>query len=179
MSDNPETPLSLERIYKAYFTELTRYVAAKFGAGPPDPEDVAQTAFQKFAAAFESKAIRNPRAFLYASARNIVIDHARRQKTHNAYIFDQTGGGEEKSDEISPERVLISKERVQIMREAIRAMPPDDRRVLLMHRLQSRTYLEIAQTTGMSESSVRRAVARAVERIDKALRSRGASSDQR
>lgn len=166
---------SLSDLYNAYLPELTRYVRAKFGDGPPEPEDVAQDAFAKFSSAFETQLIRNPRAFLYASARNLVIDHKRRQRTRNAHAEEVLAtGGEENFDGISPERVLIEKERFAIMRAAIKTMPADDRRVLLMHRLQSRTYADIARELEMSESGVRRAVARAIAHIDAAMKAKGA-----
>ena len=166
---------SLSEIYNAYLPELTRYVRAKFGEGPPEPEDVAQDAFAKFATAFETQLIRNPRAFLYASVRNLVIDHKRRQRTRNAHAEEILATGEKENfDGMSPERVLIEKERFEIMRAAIETMPEEDRRVLLMHRLRARTYADIARELQMSESGVRRAVARAVAHIDTAMKARGA-----
>lgn len=173
--DAPEPPHALTSLYNAYFSELIRYVRAKFGDGPPEPEDVAQEAFSRFSTAEKTQTIRNPRAFLYASVRNLVIDHKRRERTRDTYADDirQTGAAE-KADGISPERVLIEKERFQIMRAAIETMNADDRRVLLMHRLQSQTYADIARALNMSESSVRRAVARAVAHIDAALKEKGA-----
>lgn len=174
-TEESEARSSLSDLYNAYLPELTRYVRAKFGDGPPEPEDVAQDAFAKFSSAFETQLIRNPRAFLYASARNLVIDHKRRQRTRNAHAEEVLAtGGEENFDGISPERVLIEKERFAIMRVAIETMPAEDRRVLLMHRLQSRTYADIARELSMSESGVRRAVARAIAHIDAAMKANGA-----
>ena len=166
---------SLTALYQTYFSELERYVRRTFGDGPPDPDEVAQSAFAKFLSAGEAHTIRNPRAFLYASARNSVIDYKRRQKTRKSYADEILSvEGAEKNDGISPERVLIEKERFKIMRAAIGELPEQDRRILLMHRLQNRTYADIARELAVSESAIRRAVARALAHIDRIMKSEGA-----
>ena len=66
----------LSDLYLVHWKGLCGYVRAQFGPGPPEPEDVAQSAFIRFAAA-DAAHIENPRAFLYATARNLVIDHHR------------------------------------------------------------------------------------------------------
>jgi len=174
MAEKKQPSLALKALYKAYFSELTGYIRAQFGNGPPDPDDIAQAAFLRFSSVESGQIIRNPRAFLYATARNLVIDHKRRQKTHSTYADEIFSRDKKKFDEISPERVLIDRERFAIMRTVIKALPETERRVVLMHRLQSRTYADIARELDMSESGVRRAVARAIEAIDQALKSKGA-----
>lgn len=174
MKDDKTSSSSFAALYQTYFGELERYIRRAFGDGPPDPDEVAQSAFTKFLTAEDTHTIRNPRAFLYASARNIVIDHKRRQKTRKSYADEILSVEEaEKTDGISPERVLIEKERFAIMRSAIEDLQEQDRRILLMHRLQSRTYADIARELAMSESAVRRAVARALMHIDRIMKSEG------
>lgn len=70
-----ETPLA--ELYRRHLSELTRYIARTFGAGPPDPEDVVQEAFAQFAALENPQAVENPRAFLFAAPTiwsSIIID---------------------------------------------------------------------------------------------------------
>lgn len=59
---------AFEQIYRQYWSELCNYVLKTFGAGPPDPEDVAQAAFAKFAALENTDNIENKRAYLYSTA---------------------------------------------------------------------------------------------------------------
>ena len=75
----------LGRLYDRHWGELVHYVVAKFGTGPPDPEDVVQTAFVRYAAAPNNGEIKNERAFLYKTVRNVVPDHKRREVTQGRY----------------------------------------------------------------------------------------------
>jgi hypothetical protein len=58
---------------------LCSYLERTFGVGPPDPQDVAQQAFLRYASLnTEVDAITNARAYLKRSAYNIVVDEYRR-----------------------------------------------------------------------------------------------------
>jgi RNA polymerase sigma-70 factor (ECF subfamily) len=179
VSGTEEAAASLKRelidtLYSSYWQDLCRYVRAKFGAGPPEPADVAQTAFARFAALKDAGAVDNPKAFLYATARNIVVDHHRRVQTQAAYARTILDDAEEEIlDGITPERVLIGKETLQIMRQTIRRLPHKQRRVLLLHRLHNQSFTEISQRTGWSQSDVRRQVCRAMAAIEKAVERAG------
>jgi DNA-directed RNA polymerase specialized sigma24 family protein len=72
-----DTQRPLDRIYRQHWDEICRYVRRSFGAGPPDPEDVAQAAFARFAALDVEVQVANPRAFLFRTAHNIAIDARR------------------------------------------------------------------------------------------------------
>ena len=52
----------LEDMYRRYWYEICHYLRAKYGDGPPDPEDIAQVTFTKFATYQTPEHIRNPRA---------------------------------------------------------------------------------------------------------------------
>jgi RNA polymerase sigma-70 factor (ECF subfamily) len=160
----------LDALYSKYWQGLCGYVSAKFGAGPPEPADVAQTAFARFAALKDAGAVKNPKAFLYATARNIVVDHHRRVQTHKSYAQTVINDAEEEIlDGITPERVLLGKEALRIIRETIRGLPHKQRRVLLLHRLHNQSFTEISRRTGWSQSDVRRQVCRAMAAIERAL----------
>src|SRR5688572_3251372 len=83
-SADGERRQQLSDLYRVHWKGLCGYVRAQFGPGPPEPEDVAQTAFIRFAAA-DPAHIENPRAFLYATARNLVIDHHRHAQRASAH----------------------------------------------------------------------------------------------
>ena len=176
----PADPVSQERagegefldgIYRRYWTELTRYVSKTFGAGPPDPEDVAQAAFTKFASLENQKEIRNPRAFLYRTAHNFVISHHRKQGTRFRYMESEKLDNTKKmGDQITPERVLIAKERMKILERALWKMPRKRRRFLLMNRFDGLSYAEISRQAGLSQSVVRKHVEKALADIQKEFR---------
>ncbi len=51
-------------LYRQYWHELCAWLYAQFGAGPPEPEDVAQQTFVKFADLQGKCQIENPKALV-------------------------------------------------------------------------------------------------------------------
>src|SRR5262245_17927749 len=78
---------ALGTLLSEHASALRSYVAARFGPGPPEPEDVVQRAFAKMANVPNAEQVHDLRAFLYATACNFVIDQrrhtARRMAAHS------------------------------------------------------------------------------------------------
>jgi len=159
---NPERRRQLFELYRAHWKGLCRYLHAQFGAGPPEPEDVAQSAFARFAAADETR-IENPQAFLYATARHLVIDHHRHLQLERGYERElDTSAAENPVYELSPENVLLQAERFRILADALERVPLKHRRLILLNRFEGLSYVEIGERFGMSPESVRKAIERAL-----------------
>ena len=83
---------ALERLYAQHSAALGQALRWRFGDGPPDPDDAIQIAFEKYIELGAAARVERPRAFLFAMARNWMIDelrkmavrqrHAERQKTN-------------------------------------------------------------------------------------------------
>ena len=157
----------LEVLYAKHFKALCHYVKKHFGAGPPEPEDVAQEAFIKFAALTNRQDIGNARAYLYRTAHNVVIDEVRRRKVRVADA--QRTISVQSSDDRTPERVLMGTERLEILRAATRAMPAARSRSFLLNRLHGYSAAAIARMTGYSESAVKKHIDLALTDIEAAL----------
>lgn len=161
----------LDALYRAHFTELVAKVRAAFGSGPPEPEDAVQTAFMKFARLQDRSAVANPRNFLFISAQNIIFDHRRMTRTANAYIAEQLALDTELAlEQITPERVVVAKERFSILAEAMRQLPQKQQVLLAMSRLEGKTYREIAAETGYSLADVGRNINQAITTLVIALK---------
>ncbi|MEM9682109.1 MAG: sigma-70 family RNA polymerase sigma factor [Pseudomonadota bacterium] len=168
--DGPAERLDLDRFYRAHWRELCRYIAASFGQGPPEPEDVAQLAFARIAAHRDVAAIGNLKAFLWATARNIVLSEkrsqsVRRRRSKEVGEFFFADGG----DDLSAERVLLAREQLAVVRAALASMPAKRRRMLVLHRIEGLSFAEIARRTGLSQTAVKKHVARAMVDLDAML----------
>jgi RNA polymerase sigma factor (sigma-70 family) len=164
----------LSDLYRAHRQGLCSYVRAQFGSGPPEPEDVAQSAFARFAATDPAR-IGNPQAFLYATARHLVIDHhrhARHEGLHAQAL--ETSAAEDSLYELSPENVLLQTERFQILAQALERMPLKRRRLVLLNRFEGLSYGKIGERFGMSAENVRkhieRTLAECLQTLDAAQR---------
>jgi RNA polymerase sigma factor (sigma-70 family) len=160
----------LKHLYERYWNDLCRHIRATFGAGPPDPQDVAQSAFARYLSIDDQQAVENPRAFLYTTARNIALDITRHHKHANRHSLRVAEGDASHTiDEFSPERIALAQERAAALSKAIERLPKRQRQALLLHRLHDLSYSEIAERIGSSKSDVRRQIVRALETIEAAL----------
>jgi RNA polymerase sigma factor (sigma-70 family) len=158
----------LSDLYLVHWQGLCGYVRAQFGPGPPEPEDVAQSAFIRFAATDPSH-IENPRAFLYATARHLVIDHHRHQQRAGAHERAAQSTAADCVYELSPENVLLQAERFRILAQALERMPLKRRRLVLLNRFEGLSYVQIGEQFGMSAENVRKHIERTLAECLRAL----------
>ena len=169
-TDAPARPGGLEELYKQYWRTLCRYLGATFGPGPPEPEDVAQLAFARFAAHEHQAKINDPKSFLWFTARNIVLSErrsmaVRRRRSEDVEeIYSALGG-----DAFTPERVLIAKEQIAAVSVIVDAMPAKRRRVLMLNVIDGHSFAEIARQMGLSPTAVKKHYARAMIDLDSVL----------
>ena len=150
----------LEDIYLQYHEELCRAVIKKFSVSHTEAEDVVQTAFIRYT---ESVApIVNPRAFLYKTCSNIAIDQIRRRDVQIGYARSVVEIETGPMEEIGPERQLEARQRLGIISRALWAMPGKRRRLLMMNRFDGLSYAEISRRVNLSETVVRKHIAKAL-----------------
>jgi RNA polymerase sigma factor (sigma-70 family) len=164
---NGRQPAELENIYLQYNEELCRGVIKKFSLSRTEAEDVVQTAFIRYT---ESAApVVNPRAFLYKTCSNIAIDQIRRRDVQLGYARSVAQIEPESVEEIGPERQLEAIQRLGIISRALWAMPDKRRRLLMMSRFDGLSYAEIARRVNLSETVVRKHIAKALAGCQSAL----------
>lgn len=150
----------LEDIYLQYHEELCRAVIKKFSVSHTEAEDVVQTAFIRYT---ESAApVLNPRAFLYKTCSNIAIDQIRRRDVQLGYARSVAEVETGPVEEIGPERQLEARQRLGIISRALWAMPGKRRRLLMMNRFDGLSYAEISRRVNLSETVVRKHIAKAL-----------------
>ncbi|HWX26403.1 MAG TPA: sigma-70 family RNA polymerase sigma factor [Steroidobacteraceae bacterium] len=157
----------IDVLYARHWSELCHYIKKHFGAGPPDPEDVVQETFIKYAAIEDRETIDNPRAYLFRTAHNVLVDERRKLAVRRAMPGD--GAAAPMSDDRTPERVLVGQERLQVLRRTLRAMPEARRRSFLLNRLQGLSAAAIARKTGYSESAVKKHISLALADLEAAV----------
>lgn len=153
----------LSALYAEHADSLRRYLSGRFGAGPPEPEEVAQAAFAKFAAHADIATIANPRGYLYTIACNIVLDYRRRETTRGVALRELTIQSTDHTlSDLHPERVLLAKEQFAVFEAALKKMPAMRRRIFLMVRAEGLTAAAVARRFAISESAAHKHVSRAL-----------------
>ncbi|WP_165793476.1 RNA polymerase sigma factor [Hyphococcus luteus] len=147
----------LDDLYRAHFAALVANIRKSFGSGPPEPEDVVQSAFAKYAALENPQDIKDPRSFIFIAARNLVLDAKRSGKVADAYIAEQIAlDAELRLEEITPERVVVAKERFETLIATMQELPHKQQVILAMSRVEGKSYREISEETGWSAGDISR-----------------------
>ena len=157
----------IDVLYARHWGELCHYLKKHFGAGPPDPEDVVQETFIKYAAIEDREKIDNPRAYLFRTAHNVLVDERRKLAVRRA--APAVSEPVLMSDDRTPERVLVGQERLQVLRRRLRAMPDARRCSFLLNRLHGLSAAAIARKTGYSESAVKKHIGLALADLEAAM----------
>ncbi len=144
----------LETLYKAYWDDLCGWLRQRYGAGPPEPEDIAQTAFEKVAASPTIEKIRYPKAFLYNTALNAATDKIRWLQRTRTIIDDELHRRGADQEELTPERLILAREQFDVMARQMGALTEKQKDVLIRSRFMGQTIVEIAEETGWSTSDI-------------------------
>lgn len=153
----------------AYGPGLRRYFQKK--VSPAEAEELTQDVFVAMQVRGGGSAIENVEGYLFRIAANIL---ARRHRRPNWDWSRREGMDEtlEPPEHLSPERILIAKEDLDFVMNAIESLPPRMGEAFAMHRFGEMSYVAIARRMGVRTRTVENLVARAVKRLIQVARSR-------
>ena len=160
-----ETDAAFRQLYRAEQGRLLRYFTRR--VGPDEARDLAQDVFIRLLRSGALEPIETPGAYLMRSARNLLIDRARRKMRAQDISCPFDDG---RDAPVPPEQTWRIEEvdARRIYRKAVLAMPRRTRRIFLMHRLTDKTYCEIAEELGIADKSVDYHMMRALARCRRA-----------
>ncbi|MEM1231986.1 MAG: RNA polymerase sigma factor [Pseudomonadota bacterium] len=157
-------------LYARRARAITASLRRVFGDGPPDPEDVTQQAFAKLIAAPNRDKIANVDAFLWRTARNIVLNEKRAAKTAARYETDLTATYfSARSDTCDPESVVMAEKTLVAINALLLAMPENRRRAFMLHRVEGLNVSETARRLQLSRSATHKTLVRAFADLDRLL----------
>jgi len=110
-----------------------------------------------------------PKAFLFATARHLMIDRLRRERI----VFIGTRGDLDElavvADELSPERRATSIEELQRLAEAFDQLPTRCRTVMWLRKVEQLSQKEVAAKLGVHEKAVEKQISRGMRLLTAAL----------
>lgn len=158
MADTGKTG-GMAAAYLAKRADLVRFFTVRTSSAA-EAEDIVQDIFLKIAGLDES-AIENPVAYLYRLGSNVMLDRVRarrRAEARDGAYFgahaDAAGTAEPAAPAPSPEDAWASRRRLENVLRIMQEFPPQRRRVFAMHKLEGRSYGEVAAALGISKSAV-------------------------
>lgn len=155
----PPASSPLVDVYFELRDDLGRFIASRLGVGG-DVEDVLQELYLKAARATDSVEIRDPRAYLYRLAANLMMDRWRANRRTAArdgawrMAVHGADAGEGVDDAPSAEAVVAGRQRLQALMVVLDALPEKTRTIFRLHKFDGLSYAEVAVRQGVSRSSV-------------------------
>jgi len=152
--------LDLTQIFQQVRKELHVFVSRLVGSDEAD--DILQETWLNLYQRGAPETWRNPRAFLFATAKNLALDSLRRRHRWERVVPP----GEKPPNPVCPspgqDALAIGKQLAARIAEALDELPPACREAFLLNRLSNCTHAEIADRLGISTKTVQRHIERAL-----------------
>ncbi len=163
-------PSAMESLYSKYRAQVYSWLVHT--VGPEDAGDVHQEAWLRVVRSASSYRGGNFRAWLWRIVRNLAIDRSRLARPQVS--LDEPLGGEEdgqtaldmlESEAAGALERMEAAERAAILRDAIDALPPLQKEVVLFRVDAEMTFAEIAALTGTPLNTVLGRMRHAVKKL--------------
>ncbi|WP_237173558.1 RNA polymerase sigma factor [Paracandidimonas lactea] len=139
----------LHILFQRHAREINHYLR-KCGHGDDDAADLTQDVFVKVLHAAPPACVCNPRAYLYAVARNLSTDVHRRRRIVQIAPVAHDSLGDIPDPTPDPERVAAGRQQLAAMRKALLSLPEQTRRAFELYSFRDMTIAEVAGELGLS-----------------------------
>ena len=156
---SPSDPTALRHLFQQHNGWLTHWLRTRLG-NSSDAADLAQDTFVRVLAARNVDAIREPRTYLSAIARALMIDRFRRNAVEQAYL-DALALRPEAVD-ISPETRLLIIETLTAIDAMLDELGERTREIFLAVQLEGLSYVAVGERLGVSVTTVKKHMVRAI-----------------
>lgn len=168
--------LAFEKLILEYEKSVYN-IAYRMFSNSEDAKDIAQEVFIKvFKNIYKYEEKSSFKTWIYTIAYNTCIDEIRRRKGKENESMDKLMEGEEKdfkkqfaSKEPTPEEVLVGKEKMTMLVNAINTLGAEHRAVVVLRDIRGLSYDEIAEVTGLSIGTVKSRLSRARQNLRKII----------
>jgi RNA polymerase sigma-70 factor (ECF subfamily) len=141
-------------------------------------EDLCQETFLRVVRAADGWQPRAPfRTWLYAVARNLAFDEARRQAFRRVEPLDDPARAAAASDDPAPDRAAEAALVRPKLEAALASLPDEQREVFLLREHAGLRFHEIAAVTGVPENTVKSRMRYALEALREKLEALGVGPD--
>lgn len=129
-----------------------------------DVDDLVQEVFLSLQARGAASAIANVEGYLFRTAVS-VLARQRRRKTWRWGHQEELEAADDRSDELSPERILLSREAVEQVVAALKRLPRRRAEAFALSRFQQLSNEEVARRMGISVKSVEELLRHAMQQL--------------
>jgi RNA polymerase sigma factor (sigma-70 family) len=129
----------------------------------PDAAELAQEVYMRMLRVTNAEDIRNPEAYLYTVASNLVKEHARRESKDSKALDIDDPLIQEQLAELPPfAGQLDTEQRVRRLREVLQQLPAKCQAAVVLQYWEGLSYEEIAERLGISTHMVKKYLTQAL-----------------
>ena len=144
-----------------YYRELVHFLNAKLG-NRQVAEDVVHDAYVRILERSSDTPIHQPRAFLYRTALNLVVDGHRRNALRQCEPLEVLDA-EERFSPASPHATHHQAQRIEMLERALAELPLVCRESFRLRKLEGLTHLQIAERLNISRALVEKHIVNAMK----------------
>ncbi|NIE78201.1 sigma-70 family RNA polymerase sigma factor [Pantoea sp. Ap-967] len=144
-----------------YYRELVNFLSARLGSRQA-AEDVAHDAYLRLLEYPGLQQVEHPRAFLYRTALNLVVDRHRRHQVRRAEPLEVLDQDECCYAAVTAPQVQ-TEQRLSLMQKALAELSQPCRDSFLLRKLEGLSHQQIAERLGISRSLVEKHIVNAMK----------------
>jgi RNA polymerase sigma factor (sigma-70 family) len=167
MPDEPPPRRDFASLYQATIGPLRRYLTRLLG-NTSEAQDIAHDAYLRVYPTGERTTAQQPEAVLYTTARRLAINRLKRRSI-SPIAPDATSVETAAAGTPGVAQQVMARQELRLLEDAIAALPPGCRAVLLLRKVELLSHREIAERLGIAISTVEKQHARALRLLRSAL----------
>nr|WP_269807565.1 sigma-70 family RNA polymerase sigma factor [Pseudomonas sp. NMI795_08] len=148
-------------VVEHYYRELVSFLSARLGSRQA-AEDVAHDAYLRVLERTDGEQIEHPRAFLYRTALNLVVDRHRRHLVRQAEPLEVLDS-DERWHSPALTQSMQQDQRLALMQQALDELSAVCRDCFLLRKLDGLSHPQIAERLGISRSLVEKHIVNAMK----------------
>ncbi|MBS0397373.1 MAG: sigma-70 family RNA polymerase sigma factor [Proteobacteria bacterium] len=152
----------VDALHAEYSPALRRYFRGN-RLSDADAQDLTQDVFLRLSQSTSSMRLRDPAAFVFTLAQNLIRDRSRRASTRAARHSVDVHSLQLPCERMSPERQLELEETVMEVEDLLSRLNPRARLAFLQSRVDGDSYAHIASTMGVSVSTIEKYIIAALK----------------
>jgi len=145
-----------------------RYLSQKRAIGV-DAADLRNDIYIRVLESAEKLRPTVPKAFLFSTARNLLIDLARRNRVVSIDLMEDLDFLNVLIDEMSPERHATGRQQLERLSQLFDRMPVKSREVFWLRRIEGLSQRDVAERLNLTEGAVEKHVHRSIRFLADAL----------
>jgi len=153
--------LTLTQLVEVHYEDIKGYIQRKAGSAAIASDVVQETWLR--AARHSTQQPDKPLAYLYRTATNLLLDKQRQDMAHGRYFGDSEWGEEAECPLAPPEEAAGTRQELELLAEALGALPEKYRVVFLLSRCEGFTQRQIAAQLDIKESTVEKQIAKGMQ----------------